>query len=236
MLDERRPCLARPLQVNDVAYLDAATLLIAAREHLGVRRRMAVFSAVSGDLCHCFRVQHDRQAKSFTAGALVFDRDSRIFASRKGRLNEYGVGVRDSATGEQADFFYEPPGCALGDADRLQWLDATNALMVATLFPKTDNCSIGLLDFRDKSVAWSWSDAGTAASLEEKRVLHAIAMEDERSVCVINQYDDLGFLDLRSNAGAVRWSSWSKLMNRRRLGRRAATRSWRRTAGSSSRR
>lgn len=56
--------------------------------------------------------------------------------------------------------------------------------MVATLFPKTDNCSIGLLDFRDKSVAWSWSDAGTA---EDKRVLHAIAMDDERSVCVINQ-------------------------------------------------
>jgi hypothetical protein len=28
-------------------------------------------------------------------------------------------------------------------------------------------------------------------SLEDKRVLHAIAMKDERSVCVINQYDDL---------------------------------------------
>jgi hypothetical protein len=40
-------------------------------------------------------------------------------------------------------------------------------------------------------------------------------MEDERSVCVINQYDDLGFLDLRSNAGGVRWSSRSKFMNRK---------------------
>ncbi|KAF7009876.1 hypothetical protein CFC21_024367 [Triticum aestivum] len=219
MLDERRPVSLDHSQVNDVAYLDASTLLIAARERLGkCDGGMAAFSAVSGDLRHRFRVQHDRQAKSFTAGALAFDRDSRIFASCKGRLNEYGIGVWDSATGEQADFFYEPPGCALGDADRLQWLDATNALMVATLFPKTDNCSIGLLDFRDKSVAWSWSDAGTAASLEEKRVLHAIAMEDERSVCVINQYDDLGFLDLRSNPGAVRWSSRSKLMNRKAPG------------------
>jgi hypothetical protein len=27
----------------------------------------------------------------------------------------------------------------LGDADKLQWLDATNALMVATLFPKVGN-------------------------------------------------------------------------------------------------
>jgi hypothetical protein len=73
----------------------------------------------------------------------------------------------------------------------------------------------GLLDFRAKDVVWSWSDAGAAASLDDKRVLHAIAMEDERSVCVINQYDDLGFLDLRSGAGGVRWSSRSKLRNRK---------------------
>jgi hypothetical protein len=31
-----------------------------------------------------------------------------------------GIGVWDCTTGEQADFFYEPPGCALGDADKLQ--------------------------------------------------------------------------------------------------------------------
>ncbi|KAL6652447.1 hypothetical protein ACP70R_011372 [Stipagrostis hirtigluma subsp. patula] len=216
MLDERRPVSLDHSQVNDAAYLDAGTLLIAARERLGkCDGGMAAFSAVSGDLRHRFRVAHDRQVKSFTAGALAFDQDSSIFASCKGRLNEYGIGVWDRATGEQADFFYEPPGCALGDADKLQWLDATNALMVATLFPKADNSFIGLLDFRSKNVAWSWSDAGTAASLDDKRVLHAIAMEDERSVCVINQYDDLGFLDLRSSAGGVRWSSRSKLMNRK---------------------
>jgi hypothetical protein len=29
--------------------------------------------------------------------------------------------------------------------------------MMATQFLETDNSSIGLLDFRDKSVAWSWS-------------------------------------------------------------------------------
>ncbi|KAG8065089.1 hypothetical protein GUJ93_ZPchr0004g38426 [Zizania palustris] len=176
MLDERRPVSLDHSQVNDVAYLDEGTLLIAARERLG--------SMMEAWPC-------------------------------SPRFNEYGIGVWDRASGEQADFFYEPPGCALGDADKLQWLDATNALMVATLFPKTDNCFIGLLDFRQKNVVWSWSDAGTAASLDDKRVLHAIAMEDERSVCVINQYDDLGFLDFRSNAGGVRWSSRSKLMNRK---------------------
>jgi hypothetical protein len=83
--------------------------------------------------------------------------------------------------------------------------------MVATMFPRTDSSFISLLDFRDKSVVWSWSDVGTPASLEDKHAVHAVVMEDGRSVCVINQYDDLGFLDLRSSAGGVRWRSRSKL-------------------------
>ncbi|BAS96272.1 Os06g0159750 [Oryza sativa Japonica Group] len=92
-----------------------------------------------------------------------------------------GIGVWDCTTGEQADFFYEPPGCALGDADKLQWLDGTSTLMAATMFLRTDTSFIILLDFRDKkNVAWLWSDVGTPASLEDKNVLHAIAMEDGR--------------------------------------------------------
>jgi hypothetical protein len=35
-----------------------------------------------------------------------------IFASCKDRLNEYGIDVWDRASGEQANFFYKPPGCA----------------------------------------------------------------------------------------------------------------------------
>ncbi|TVU29245.1 hypothetical protein EJB05_20803, partial [Eragrostis curvula] len=222
LLEERRPVYLDHAPVNDAAYLDAATLLVAARERPGNRRSdgggvgggVAAFSALTGDLRHRFRVAHGRQPRSFTAGALELDASSnRVFASCKGRLNEYGVGVWDCATGEQADFFYEPPGCALGDADKLQWLDNTNTLMVATMFPRTDASFLTLLDFRDdKSVVWSWTDAGTPASLEEKRAVHAVVLEDGRSVCVVNQYDDLGFLDLRKNAGAVRWSSRSKLM------------------------
>uniref|UniRef100_J3LEP6 BTB domain-containing protein n=1 Tax=Oryza brachyantha TaxID=4533 RepID=J3LEP6_ORYBR len=162
------------------------------------------------------RVRAARWGPSFTPGALAFDQRCKIFASCKGRFNEYGIGVWDCITGEQADFFYEPPGCALGDADKLQWLDGTNTLMVATMFPRTDSSFISLLDFRDRNVAWSWSDVGTPASLEDKHVLHAIAMEDGRSLCVINQYDDLGFLDIRSNAAGVRWRSRSKLTTRKK--------------------
>ncbi|EMS65021.1 hypothetical protein TRIUR3_29164 [Triticum urartu] len=140
-----------------------------------------------------------------------------IFASCKGRLNEYGIGVWDGTTGDQTGFFYEPPGCALGDADKLQWLDGTRTLMAATMFPRADSSFISLLDFRDKNVVWSWCDVGTPASLEDKHAVHAIAMEDGRSICVINQYDDLGFLDLRSSAGGVRWRSRSKLMSRKKV-------------------
>jgi len=174
---------------------------------------VAAFSALTGGLRHHFRVAHDRQPRSFTAGALAVDDGGgcRVFASCKGRFNEYGIGVWDANTGEQADFFYEPPGCAMGDADRLQWLDGTSTLMVTTMFPRTDSSFISLLDFRDKSVVWSWSDVGTPASLEDKHAVHAVVMEDGRSVCVINQYENLGFLDLRSSAGGVRWRSRSKL-------------------------
>lgn len=217
MLEERRPVYLDHAPVNDAAYLDASTLLVAARERPGRRDGgVAAFSTLTGDLRHRFRVAHDRQARSFTPGALAFDQQCKIFASCKGRFNEYGVGAWDCTIGEQAHFFYEPPGCALGDADKLQWLDGTNTLMVATMFPRTDSSFISMLDFRDNNVVWSWSDVGTPASLENKHVLHAIVMEDERSVCVINQYDNLGFLDLRSNAGGVRWRSQSKLMCRKK--------------------
>ncbi|CAL4968274.1 unnamed protein product [Urochloa decumbens] len=227
MLEERRPVYSLShAPVNDAAYLDAATLLLAARDQPSGRRGgedgggggVAAFSALTGEPRHRFRVAHGNQRRSFTAGALAVDAagsSTRVFASCKGRLNEYGVAVWDASTGEQAGFFYEPPGCALGDAERLQCLDGTSStLMVATMFPRADASSVALLDFRDRSIAWSWSEAGTPASLEEKRAVDAVAMEDGRTVCVVNQYDDLGFLDIRKSgaAGSVRWRSRSKLL------------------------
>nr|CAD1825010.1 unnamed protein product [Ananas comosus var. bracteatus] len=179
---------------------------------------LALFDAHSSALLHRFPVSHRGQPKSFTAGALALDDADAVFASCKGRFNEYGVGVWDAASGRQSDFFYQPPGCPLGDADKLQWLPSLRCLMVASLFPRTDDCFIGLLDFRSRDLVWSWSDANSNP-LDDKRVLHAIATDDNRSVCVVNQYDDLGFIDLRTSAAAaaaaVRWSSRSKLTNRK---------------------
>uniref|UniRef100_A0A0D9VI83 BTB domain-containing protein n=1 Tax=Leersia perrieri TaxID=77586 RepID=A0A0D9VI83_9ORYZ len=217
VLEERRPVNLHHAPVNDAAYLDESTLLLAARDRPGGGGGVAAFSALTGDLTHRYRVSHDRQVRPFTPGALAFDpHRGNIFASCKGRFNEYGIGVWDSTAGEQVGFLYEPPGCALGDADKLQWIDGTGTLMAATMFPRTDSSFISLLDFRDKNgVAWSWSDVGTpASSMEDKHVLHAVAMDDGQSLCVINQYDDLGFLDIRSSgnaSGGVRWRSRSKL-------------------------
>lgn len=84
--------------------------------------------------------------------------------------------------------------------------------MVATLFPRTDNCYISMLDFRDKRMVWSWSDFGAPITVDEKRVRDAIAMEDNNAICVVNEYEDLGFIDLRMNGGSVRWSSRSRML------------------------
>lgn len=45
-------------------------------------------------------------------------------------------------------------------------------------------------------------------------------MEETNSICVVNEYEDLGFIDWRSIAGNVRWSSRSRLMKRKLPGER----------------
>ncbi|KAI8019769.1 BTB/POZ domain-containing protein [Camellia lanceoleosa] len=112
---------------------------------------MGLFSAGMGELRHRFQVTHDDQVKSYTAGALSFSSDYKIFSSCKGRSNE------------------------------------------------------------DKSMVWSWSDVGAPAT-DERRVWDAIAMEETASICVVNEYEDLGFMDLKSCGGSVRWCSRSRLM------------------------
>ncbi|GFS31473.1 BTB/POZ domain with WD40/YVTN repeat-like protein [Actinidia rufa] len=151
MLQELPPINLDYQRVNDIGWIDAETVVAATSERLGRGRGgAALFGAATGELTHRFQVTHEDQVKSYTAGALSFSTDYKIFSSCKGRSNEYGIGVWDQITGQQIDFYYEPIGWSLGDADRLQWLDNTNCLLVATLFPRKDNCYISLLDFREK--------------------------------------------------------------------------------------
>ncbi|XP_027069821.1 BTB/POZ domain-containing protein At2g24240-like [Coffea arabica] len=212
MLEVHPPINLDYQRVNDAGWIDPESIVISACERFGTGDGgMGLFSASTGERRYKFHVSHENQVKSYTAGALSFSPDYKLFSSCKGRSNEYGIGVWDQVTGKQIDFFYEPPGWSLGEADKLQWLHGNNCLLVATLFPRKDNCYIGLLDFRDKSMPWSWSDVG-APITDEKRVRDAIAMEESSSVCVVNEYEDLGFMDLRRAAGSVRWSSRSRLM------------------------
>ncbi|XP_031122891.1 BTB/POZ domain-containing protein At2g24240-like [Ipomoea triloba] len=212
IMEEHPPINLDYQRVNDAGWIDSGKIVISACERLGRGDGgLGLFNASNGELGFKFNVCHENQAKSFTAGALSFSSDYKLFSSCKGRSNEYGIGVWDQVTGKQTDFFYEPPGWSLGDADKLQWLHGANCLLVATLFPRKDNCYISLLDFRAKTMVWSWSDIGAPIS-DERRVRDAIAMEETSSVCVVNEYEDLGFMDLRSSAGSVRWSSRSRLM------------------------
>ncbi|KAI8019837.1 BTB/POZ domain-containing protein [Camellia lanceoleosa] len=167
MLEEHPPINLDYQRVNDVGWIDSETVVVTACERLGHGGGgMGLFSAGTGELRHRFQVTHDDQVKSYTAGALSFSSNYKIFSSCKGRSNEYGIGVWDQITGKQIDFYYEPIGWSLGEADRLQFLHGTNCLLVATLFPRNDNCYISLLDFRDKSMVWSWSDGGAPATDE----------------------------------------------------------------------
>ncbi|KAF8033765.1 hypothetical protein BT93_C0124 [Corymbia citriodora subsp. variegata] len=214
MMEEHPPLNLDYQRVNDAGWIDSESIVISACERLGTGDGgMGSFSSSTGEMRYKFQVSHENQIKSYTAGALTFSTDYKIFSSCKGRSNEYGVGVWDQITGKQIDFFYESPGWSLGDADKLQWLNGYNCLLVATLFPRKDNCYISLLDFREKNMVWSWSDIGTPITFDEKRVRDAIALEGSSSICVVNEYEDLGFMDLRSAAGSVRWSSRSRLMN-----------------------
>ncbi|KAL3586442.1 hypothetical protein D5086_013309 [Populus alba] len=213
IMEEYPPLNLDYRRVNDVGWVDGERIIISACEKLGRGDGgMGLFSKSTGELRYKFQVCHENQVKSFTAGALSTSSDYKIFSSCKGRSNEYGIGVWDQVTGKQIDFFYESPGWSLGDADKLQWLNGSNCLLVATLFPRKDNCYISMLDFRDKRMVWSWSDFGAPITVDEKRVRDAIAMEDNNAICVVNEYEDLGFMDLRMNGGSVRWSSRSRMM------------------------
>ncbi|XP_073034683.1 BTB/POZ domain-containing protein At4g30940 [Primulina eburnea] len=212
MLEERPPINLDYQRVNDAIWVDEENVVISACERLGRDDGgMGLFNALTGELRFKFQVKHENQVKSYTGGALCSDSYYKLFSSCKGRSNEYGIGVWDQVTGKQRDFFYEPNGWSLGDADKLQWLHGTNCLLVSTMFPRKDNCYISLLDFRVKNMVWSWCDIGDPIN-EERRVRDAIAMEATNSICVVNEYEDLGFIDWRSTAGTVRWSSRSRLM------------------------
>ncbi|KAI3883171.1 hypothetical protein MKW92_041356 [Papaver armeniacum] len=55
-------------------------------------------------------------------------------------------------------------------------------------------------------MVWSCYDHNKDSFYWQHHVFDAIAMEDNNSICVVNWCDDLGFMDLRSTKGSIRWN------------------------------
>ncbi|CAL5374559.1 unnamed protein product [Camellia sinensis] len=209
MLEEHPPINLNYQRVYDVGWVDSVTIVVSSGSG-----GMGLFSAATGELRHRFQVTNeDHQVKSYTAGALSFNSDYKIFSSCKGENNkEYGIGVWDQLTGKQIEFYYDQYGWSLGEANRLQWLQGTNCLMVATLSPRKQSSSfINLLDFRVKNMIELWSHLPNNEDDEDDypttqwQFRDAIAMEETNSICLVNECGDFGFLDLRSIDMSVRW-------------------------------
>lgn len=188
--------------VNDVGFLNPQRLVIGTCASVDKPNHggMASFNTRTGKLQHRFQVCHQGDKhKNFTAGALGSSSHGHVYACCRGLKAEYGVVVWDQTTGEQVSFVYD---WSLGDAGKLQWLPESNLLLAATLYPRSDHGYISLMDFREKnSAVLSWTDCHL---LDDNVVVDAVGMEDCRSVCVVNQYDNLGFLDMRS-MNNVKW-------------------------------
>ncbi|KAF7152775.1 hypothetical protein RHSIM_Rhsim01G0034500 [Rhododendron simsii] len=207
MLEEHPPVNLDYQKVNDVGWVDEETFAVSASERQGGGGGIGLFSASTGELRHRFQVTSGDQLKGYTAGALCSSSDQ-SFSSYRSESKEYRICVWDKVTGKQIDFYHENIGQSL-DIERLQWLHGTNCLMVASLFStKEKNFSlINLWDVRGKKKVWKWSERWNAPSedgLLKQQVRDVIAMEGANSICVVNEYEDLGFLDLR-NPEEVRW-------------------------------
>ncbi|KAI3863308.1 hypothetical protein MKX03_029284 [Papaver bracteatum] len=204
MLEEHPPLNLDYQMINNIEWIDSENIVISVFQNLIAIDRgvggMGVFSSSSGELRHRFQLNYETdQVKGFSAGALCFDSYNKIFANCSGTRN-YGIGVWDKVTGKQIDLFDSLSSSRFGKVDKIQWLNGSNCLFVNSCI-NYKRC-VNLLDFRDKSIVWSWSDASKSS-----HVVDAIPMEESSSVCVVSDNEDLGFLDLRSVKGSVRWNS-----------------------------
>ncbi|KAI3955700.1 hypothetical protein MKW98_006060 [Papaver atlanticum] len=206
MLEEREPLNLDYRIVNDIAWMDSENIVVSAGQRLGEGYGgMGLFSSSTGELRHRYEV------KSQTAGALCFNSDGKIFACCGGTSSENGIGVWDQLTGKQVDIYKSTSGRFLGNAGKIEWLDRSNCLFISALSPWGKDSHVCLLDIRTrKKLIWSWSELAHIDGV----VYDAIAMEESNSVCLVNEYEDLGFLDLRSAVPSIQWKP-SNLENRK---------------------
>lgn len=197
-MEELPPLSLHYNAVNDVGFLDPQRLVIStcATVDKPGRGGMACFNTRTGKMQHKFELCDSGHQVNLRAGALCSG-DGHVYASCRGRSDEHGLGVWDQVTGQQLDFFCE----ALGDAGKLQWLSTRRLLAVSALFPRSDRGHVSLVDFRSRSVVWSWTEQRQA----DKIVLDAVALEDYTTICVVNQFDHIGFIDMKIDGQRQRY-------------------------------
>ncbi|KAI3866635.1 hypothetical protein MKW92_027589 [Papaver armeniacum] len=181
MLEEHAPLILDHRKVNDIGWIDSENIVVSAAKRSGDRDgAMGLFSSSTGVLRH--RYEFEGQ----TAGSLCFNSNNKIFASCTG-----GIGMWDQVTGKQTDFFNESSDFPLSDHNKIQWLNGSNCLFVSALFRCRNHRHMSLLDFRIKT---------------RKFIYDAIAIEESNSICVAGYDEELGFIDLRSTIGSIRWN------------------------------
>ncbi|KAI3937585.1 hypothetical protein MKW92_038804, partial [Papaver armeniacum] len=147
MLEEHPPLNLDYQSIKDIGWIDSENIVLSSS--VG---GMGLFSSSTGDLKDRYKLNLEKdQVKGFSAGALCFNPDGKIFASCNGTSNG-GIGEWDQVTGKQINYFKSPDGFQLGDADKIQWLNGRNCLFVSKFISGTKKNYISLLDFRDRCV------------------------------------------------------------------------------------
>ncbi|KAI3964697.1 hypothetical protein MKW92_007867 [Papaver armeniacum] len=173
MLEEYPPINFNYQKVNDIGWIDSENIVISACERSGRQDSgIGLFSSSSGNLKHTFQLN---QVKSFTAGALCFNSDGKIFAA---------------FTGEQTDFFHKTLREPLCKANKIQCFNGSNCLLLFDLSEETRKKYISLLDFRDKSMVW-----------------YNTSVNEHKPFGPRINDNNLGFMDIRSTDGSIRWIS-----------------------------
>ncbi|TMW84458.1 hypothetical protein EJD97_025172 [Solanum chilense] len=198
MLEEQPTITTRDYRrVNDVCWVNSDNIAVSSSDKYLASGGIGLFSASTGELKYNFQVKDEDQLKDYTSGALGVGSDYKLFSSFTEITNKKnGIAVWDQVTGKQTDFLpYWPDS----KATKFQWLDGTNCLMAATCHLES-NCSVNLFDFRENTVALSWSDAAY-----QRMYTDAIAIEERNSICIVDSHENLGFMDLRSTTSSIEW-------------------------------
>ncbi|KAJ7529734.1 hypothetical protein O6H91_15G063600 [Diphasiastrum complanatum] len=203
-MEEQRPLNLDYLSVNDVGYLNPERIIICTYELTDQIGGMASFNTNTAKSINKYRLPYGDQTSNFTALALACS-DRHVYASCRGRGLDQGIAVWDSTTGQHADFLRDSSGWPFGDASKLQWLPGSNLLLIASLSPHSDDTYLCLLDPRSRDKIWAWTDS----TRQFKHTIHlltdAVAMEESSTICVVNQAEQVGFIDMRVSCREPNW-------------------------------